>query len=106
MKNGDIDILVDQPCYFYLPIVLHYARLYLQDDDEAIPADGSTVSAGDIVIEGGERHGVDPWKVQTWSPAEVEYVFGHRRFRRNSVTVTLENCEADWLWRNLIRKVH
>jgi len=105
MKNGEVDILVDQPCSFYLPIALYYAQRYLQDGEDAIPAAGSTVTAGDIMIEGADPHGVDPWKVQTWSPAEVKDAFGHRWFKTNSVTVTPENCESDWLWGNFIRKV-
>lgn len=105
MKNGQIDVLVDQPCSFYIPIALHYVERYLKDGEGGLPEVGRRVGEDELVIEGADPYGIKPWKVQAWSPAEVESSYGHRWFKTNSITVTPENCDAGWLWGNFIREV-
>jgi ABC-type sugar transport system substrate-binding protein len=105
MKRGRIDVLVDQPCTFYIPIALHYLERYLKEGEKGLPGIGSRITEEELVIEGADPYGIGPWDFQAWSPAEVVTVYEHRWFKTNSITVTPENCDAGWLWGNLIKRV-
>ena len=104
MKMGKIDMLIDQPCSFYIPISLHYAVKYLEEGEEGLPQKGDVISENELVIEGADPFNVKPWSVQTWSPAELVEVFNHRWFKTSFVEVVPENCGESWLWGNFIRK--
>ncbi|MBN2325173.1 MAG: substrate-binding domain-containing protein [Spirochaetes bacterium] len=105
MKRGRIDVLVDQPCTFYIPIALHYLVRYLKEGENSLPAIGSRITEEELAIEGADPYGIGPWDVQAWSPAKMADAYGHRWFKTSGITVTPENCDAGWLWGNLIKRV-
>jgi len=105
MKRGLIDVLIDQPCTFYIPLALHYLEKYLKEGEKGLPEIGSMITEKELVIDGADPYSVGPWDVQAWSPAEVDTAYGHRWFKTNSITVTSENCDSRWLWGNMIKQV-
>lgn len=104
MMKGKVDLVIDQPCSFYIPIGLYYAQKYLEEGESSLPKAGETISEDDIIIKGADPYKVNPWKVQSWSPAEVDSIYEHLWFKTNSIEVTPDNCAEPWLWGNFIRK--
>lgn len=104
MKTGKIDLLIDQPCSFYIPLSLHFAIKYLEEGNSGLPKEGEKITEDSLIIEGADPGNVNPWKVQSWSPAQVEMVYGHRWLKTGTVEVNPANCEESWLWGNFIRK--
>lgn len=109
IRDGFVDVAVDQPVHFYGPITLHYIQEYLDagEDDSVLPAVGDTVEGGDISFDptaAEDAVGQNVWGEDTWAPAEVQDAppADHPWFRTNSVSVTSENVDSSSLWGNWI----
>lgn len=110
IRDGFVDVAIDQPVHFYGPITLHYIKEYLDsgEDDSVLPDTGSTVEGGAISFNAEvaqDEVGANVWAEDTWAPAEVQDAppADHPWFRTNSVSVTEENVDADFLWGNWIK---
>lgn len=113
INNGFVDVAIDQPVHFYAPITLHYIKEYLDagKDESALPSVGNTVESDAMSFESSaaqEATGRSIWAENVWAPADVqstEAVEDVPWFRTNSVKVTQENADADYLWGNWITEV-
>lgn len=109
IKEGTIDVALDQPALSYNALSVHYMVKYLEEGPSAIPDIGDTVTAEDVEISTGNIHlGVDPWSGDHWSPAEVVsrkdvagYEHDHPWLRTHAVMVTKANADEPTLWGNL-----
>lgn len=61
MKEGLCDRGYVQPNLFYGPLALELLKIVIEQGEDALPAIGSTVTAGDILIKGG-YHEIGPWE--------------------------------------------
>jgi ribose transport system substrate-binding protein len=108
-----VDVAIDQPVHFYGPLTLHYITEYLDagEDESVLPGVGDTVENDALTLESAaaeEATGLNVWDQNTWAPAEVqetEDVDDVPWFRTNSVKVTQENADEDYLWGNWITDV-
>lgn len=113
ITDGHVDVAIDQPVHFYGPITLHYIKQYLDSgmDDSVLPSVGDTVEANAMSFEAAaaeEATGKNVWAENVWAPAqaqETEGVEGVPWLRTNSVQVTQDNVDADYLWGNWITDV-
>lgn len=113
ITDGHVDVAIDQPVHFYGPITLHYIKQYLDSgmDDSVLPSVGDTVEADAMSFESAaaeEATGKNVWAENVWAPAQAqgtEGVEGVPWLRTNSVQVTQDNVDADYLWGNWITDV-
>jgi ribose transport system substrate-binding protein len=113
IRDGYVDVAIDQPVHFYGPLTLHYITEYLDagEDESVLPGVGDTVENDALTLESAaaeEATGLNVWDQNTWAPAEVqetEDVDDVPWFRTNSVKVTQENVDEDYLWGNWITDV-
>jgi ribose transport system substrate-binding protein len=111
--DGFVDVAIDQPVHFYAPITLHYIKEYLDagGDESVLPNAGTTVESDAMSFESSaaqEATGRNVWAENVWAPANVQStdtVDDVPWFRTNSVKVTQENADADYLWGNWITDV-
>jgi len=110
IRDGYVDVAIDQPVHFYGPITLHYIKEYLDSgaDDSVLPDTGSSVEGDAIEFDAEAAQdavGSNVWAENSWAPAEVEDAppADHPWFRTNSVSVTQENVDANYLWGNWIK---
>lgn len=101
IKNGYIDLAVDQPNYFYMPIALHYMQRWYDEGDDAIPEIGTEITADDLDIESTKFKGVDLWSEPIWAPATIVEQNGHPKFETQGVVVTKDNVDAPYHWGNI-----
>jgi ribose transport system substrate-binding protein len=74
IKEGNIDVAVDQTPQFYNPIAIHYIVQYLEEGEKALPDYGEKISAEELTIRTGDQHaGLDPWKDPMWAPGEIKH---------------------------------
>ncbi|QPV62827.1 sugar ABC transporter substrate-binding protein [Halosimplex litoreum] len=113
IDDGFVDVAIDQPVHFYGPITLHYIKEYLDagKDESVLPGPGDSVESDAMSFESSaaqDATGKDIWAENVWAPGEVqetEDVDDVPWFRTNSVRVTEENFDADYLWGNWITDV-
>lgn len=113
IRDGFVDVAIDQPVHFYAPITMHYIKEYLDadKDDSALPSVGDTVETGAFTLESQQAQdatGQNIWDENVWAPAEVEEtdaVDDVPWFHTNSVKVTQDNVDAPYLWGNWIKEV-
>lgn len=113
INNGFVDVAIDQPVHFYGPTTLHYIKEYLDSgqDDSVLPSVGDTVESDAMSFESAaaqEATGKNIWAENVWAPAnvqETDAVDGVPWFRTNSVKVTQDNANADYLWGNWITEI-
>lgn len=113
INEGNVDVAIDQPVHFYGVITLHYIKEYLDSgkDDSVLPSVGDTVEADAMSFESAAAEsatGKNVWAENVWAPAEAqetEGVDGVPWLRTNSIQVTQENVNADYLWGNWITDV-
>ena len=102
MKEGLCDRGYVQPNLFYGPLALELLKMYIEGGEDALPAIGTTVNAGDILVKGG-YHDIGPWEEAVWAPAEVDESFGHRWLKVRGMMVTPENVNDNRIWGNAAR---
>ncbi|WP_135305641.1 sugar ABC transporter substrate-binding protein [Haloarcula amylovorans] len=108
IQNEFFDAAIDQPNLFYAPISMKYMTDYLDagQDSSAIPEAGKELTADQLTIATGNKHGgINPWAEPLWAPGQIETLeFDDGKqtyFKTSSVTVTQENADAPYLWGNL-----
>lgn len=105
IKEGMIDVVTDQPCTQYVPITLHFAVNYLEEGEKALPNVGETFEAGDLGISMETRGDVNLFEIAVWAPATVKTAPEDvPYFRTNCINVDNSNCDAPYLWGNMIEK--
>lgn len=113
INNGFVNVAIDQPVHFYGPIALHYIKEYLDSgkDNSVLPGVGDTVENEALTFESAaaqEATGKNIWAENVWAPAnvrETDAVEDVPWFQTNSVKVTQDNADADYLWGNWITEV-
>lgn len=113
INEGNVDVAIDQPVHFYGPITLQYIKEYLDSgqDDSVLPSVGDTVGADAMSFESTtaqDATGKNVWAENVWAPAEAQETEGVDDvpwLRTNSIQVTQENVDADYLWGNWIADV-
>jgi ABC-type sugar transport system substrate-binding protein len=109
IRNGYLEVAVDQPMPFYGPVTIEYMTDYLEaDKDESVlPSQGEKIGADQLSIEPEEEKGPEGhtnlWKRDYWAPAEVQLFSDedtdyHPYFRMEPLAVTKENVDAEYLW--------
>ena len=99
MREGYCDRGYVQPNLFYGPLALELLKIVLEEGEDALPEVGETVSAQDLLVEGG-KHEIDPWKDPVWAPATVGENFGHKWLKVQGMMVTPENVDDGRIWGN------
>jgi len=112
IKQGYMDLVVDQPNFFYLPISVHYAQKYIEagNDDSVLPQPGQKITASDLTISGNKHMGVNVWQKPLWAPAniiDVDVSDGKQtQFETSGIVITKDSkiIDAPYLWGNLSPK--
>jgi ABC-type sugar transport system substrate-binding protein len=114
IKDGFVDSAVTQTPIYYSAIPMHYMKKYLDEgrDDSVIPEIGSTLTAGDLTIQGNEHNGVNPYESPRWAPAEVRDIAetadidaSHPHFQTAPIEISRENADDPQLWGNVARNI-
>lgn len=101
IEDGYVDVAIDQPNYFYMPIALHYMQQWYDEGDDAIPEIGTEITADDLDIPSTEFEGVDLWSEPIWAPAQIVEQNGHPKFETQGVVVTEDNVNESYHWGNI-----
>lgn len=104
MEQGYVDRGLVQPNLFYGPLAMHFLTVILEQGEDALPDIGTTITAEDLQITGGEHDGVAPWAVPVWAPATVEELYGHRWLKVSGMLVTPENMHDPMIWGNAAKE--
>ena len=114
IKNGYVDMAVDQPLQFYAPIALNYLKKYLDagQKSSALPSIGDKVSNGDVDIKSHQHANAKLWSHPRWAPANVVSFtdfngddLGYPFFRESIPVVNKDNADAAYLWGNVMRQI-
>lgn len=116
LKEGLIDVAIDQPNLFYGALAIKFLRLIKEKGEEALPSVGTTVISDpkkpegpqpdgtyNIFIEDIEVKGVRPFQFPFWAPCPVAEHQGHRWLQLNSALVTAENADTIPIWSNVVK---
>lgn len=117
MKEGLIDVGVDQPNLFYGPLSVKFLRMIKEKGEETLPPIGATVTFDCAKSEGPqpdgtynivfdpdkEYAGVKPFKYPP-PPSKVVEFSGHRWLQLSAIVVTPEIAETAPIWANVAKK--
>lgn len=98
--DGYIDMAVDQPVTYYIPLAIKQMEAYWENSD-AIPEIGSELTEEDYSFESVEYENGTLWSEPTWAPAEVVEKDGHPYVQTNGITLTEDNADEPYLWGNI-----
>jgi ribose transport system substrate-binding protein len=102
IADGMIDLAVDQPNYFYMPLAVRYVEKYFEEGEEGIPEIGSEVTKDDLSIPPAQHKGVELWSEPIWAPGEIIGTeWGHPQLKTSGIVITQENADAPFLYGNI-----
>lgn len=114
IKDGYLDVIVDQPTQFYNAILFELIIEYLEsgEDESVLPDVGDTITEDDITLEGSENHldGINPWAEPIWAPAEVIWYENdgeelHPYIQTASVPIGDDLIDEPFLWGNWVEDI-
>jgi ribose transport system substrate-binding protein len=103
--DGLIDLAVDQPNYYYIPLAMKQMEDWWEDGDDALPEPGTELTEEDYPFETATyMQGATETELflePIWAPAQVQEANGHINVQTAGITITEDNYDAPYHWGNI-----